>query len=61
MPNPLCLVNLRFDYNNLQQGAGYLMSLLFPQNRDRYMQPIRDVMDKWLNQKDNITITDKVG
>lgn len=51
----------RFDYNNLQQGLGYLMSLLFPDKKDMYLQPIRDVMDLWLNERSNITYTPKVG
>jgi len=51
----------RFDYNNLQQGVGFLMALLYPAKRDQYMQPARDVMALWLNQRSNITFTEKVG
>ncbi|KAI8463040.1 MAG: Six-hairpin glycosidase-like protein [Monoraphidium minutum] len=51
----------RFDYNNLQQGVGYLMSLLYPDKKDTYMKPIRDVMDLWLNERSNITYSPKVG
>ena len=48
----------RFDYNNLQQGAGYLLALLYPERKDTYTQPIRDVMQLWLNARSNISYTD---
>ena len=37
------------------------MSLLQPASKDEYLQPIRDVMDLWLNERSNISFTGKVG
>eukprot|EP00877_Chromochloris_zofingiensis_P004306 jgi/Chrzof1/13877/Cz08g15270.t1 len=49
----------RYDYNNVVQAAGYLLAKLDPANKDKYSQPIRTVMDKWLNAQANITYSPK--
>ncbi|GBF92005.1 endoglucanase A [Raphidocelis subcapitata] len=49
----------RFDYNNLQQGVGYLMHLLQPAKKDQYLQPIRDVTALWLEERSDIKFTSK--
>lgn len=67
-PKPLCAAHCtvhtfkccRFDYNNLIQGVGYLMAKLDPANKDKYLNPIREVMKLWLTASSNITYTPKV-
>jgi hypothetical protein len=36
------------------------MSLLYPEKKDQYLQPIRSVMELWLNERSNITFSPKV-
>eukprot|EP00879_Flechtneria_rotunda_P028659 GHRR01030865.1.p1 GENE.GHRR01030865.1~~GHRR01030865.1.p1 ORF type:complete len:193 (+),score=55.97 GHRR01030865.1:922-1500(+) len=51
----------RFDYNNLVQGVGYLLAKLDPANKDKYTQPIRNVMNLWLTAGSDITFSPQVG
>ncbi|KAF8066338.1 celD [Scenedesmus sp. PABB004] len=49
----------RFDYNNMVQPTGYLLSQLVPNGKSGYTQPIRDVMALWLGGQSNITYSPK--
>lgn len=50
----------RFDYNNVIQGAAFLLAKQDPSTKDDYAKNIKDVMSLWLNGRSNITYTAKV-
>jgi hypothetical protein len=50
----------RFDYNNVLQGAGYLLAKLDPPRKDVWSRPMREGMNIWLKAQQNITYTPKV-
>jgi hypothetical protein len=51
----------RFTFDNVIQGAGYLIAQLDKGNKDKYSQPMRTVMDVWLGANSGITYTPKVS
>jgi hypothetical protein len=50
----------RFDYNNVIQGAAFLLAKQDPSTKDDYAKNIKDVMSLWLNGRSSITYTAKV-